>query len=68
MAEVTVSDGRYQVEPIGRVASRLVDRADAPTRGDESVPDAWLVIAEQFRDGLFGPEAGADKRTHLESC
>jgi tRNA-Thr(GGU) m(6)t(6)A37 methyltransferase TsaA len=60
MVEDAVSDERYEVEPIGRVESPLVDRADAPKQGDEGAPDAWLIIDERFRDALFGLEAGAE--------
>ena len=60
MAEDAVSDERYEVEPIGRVESPLVDRADAPKQGDEGAPDAWLIIDERFREGLFGLEVGAE--------
>lgn len=38
MAEDTVSDERYEVEPIGRVESPLVDCADAPKPGAEGAP------------------------------
>ena len=55
MAEDAVSDERYEVEPIGRVESPLVDRADAPKQGDEGAPDAWLIIDERFREGLQAP-------------
>ena len=55
-----MSDERYEVEPIGRVESPLVDRADAPKQGDEGAPDAWLIIDERFREGLFGLEVGAE--------
>ncbi len=55
-----MSDERYSVEPIGRVESPLVDRADAPKQGNEGAPDAWLIIDERFHDGLFGVEVGAE--------
>jgi tRNA-Thr(GGU) m(6)t(6)A37 methyltransferase TsaA len=58
MAEDAVSDKRYELEPIGRVESSLVDRADAPKQGDEGAPDAWLIIDERFREGLFGLQVG----------
>jgi tRNA-Thr(GGU) m(6)t(6)A37 methyltransferase TsaA len=60
MAEEAVSDERYEVQPIGRVASSLLHRADAPKQGDEGAPDAWLVIDERFREGLLGLEVGAE--------
>jgi tRNA-Thr(GGU) m(6)t(6)A37 methyltransferase TsaA len=60
MAEDALRDERYEVEPIGRVESPLVDRASAPKQGDQGGPDAWLIIDERFREGLFGLEAGAE--------
>jgi tRNA-Thr(GGU) m(6)t(6)A37 methyltransferase TsaA len=58
--EDLLSDQRYEVEPIGWVESALVDRAAAPKQGDEGAPDAWLHIAERFREGLLGLEVGAE--------
>ncbi len=55
-----MSAERYEVEPIGRVESPLVDRAHAPKQGNEGAPDAWLIIDERFREGLFGLEVGAE--------
>jgi len=44
----------YEVLPVGRVESPLVDRAAAPKQGDEGAPPAWLVfdsgVAEAIRD------------------
>jgi tRNA-Thr(GGU) m(6)t(6)A37 methyltransferase TsaA len=48
------------VEPIGWVESPLVDRANAPKQGDEGAPDAWLLIDDRVREGLFGLEVGAE--------
>jgi tRNA-Thr(GGU) m(6)t(6)A37 methyltransferase TsaA len=50
----------YEVEPIGWVESPLVDRVSAPKQGDEGAPDAWLVIDDRVREGLFGLEVGAE--------
>ena len=51
---------RYELWPIGRVESPLVDREAAPKQGDEGSPDAWLVfddtVAEGLRDLLPGSE------------
>ena len=44
--------------PIGHVRSPLVDLADAPRQGDEGAPDARLVIAADYTDGLAGIAAG----------
>jgi tRNA-Thr(GGU) m(6)t(6)A37 methyltransferase TsaA len=56
--ENAVSDVRYEVEPIGRVESPLVDLADAPKQGNEGAPDAWLVIDPRFAEGLNGLQVG----------
>jgi len=57
-AEDGVSDEWYEVEPIGRVESPLVDPADAPKQGGEGAPDAWLVIDPGFAEGLEGLQVG----------
>jgi hypothetical protein len=41
----------YQVNPVGHVASRLVDRAAAPKQGREGAPDAWLVFDPAMGSG-----------------
>ena len=55
-----MSDQRYELQPIGRVESPLVDRAQAPRQGDEGSPEAWLVLdprfAEAFRDLKVGDD------------
>lgn len=55
-----MSQQRYEVEPIGWVESPLVGRANAPKQGDEGAPDAWLLIDDRVREGLFGLEVGAE--------
>jgi tRNA-Thr(GGU) m(6)t(6)A37 methyltransferase TsaA len=42
----------YEVFPIGRVESPLVDRSTAPKQGDEGSPEAWLVFEDRVADGL----------------
>jgi len=42
----------YELHPIGRVESVLVDRESAPRQGDEGAPDAWLVFDAAFAPGL----------------
>jgi tRNA-Thr(GGU) m(6)t(6)A37 methyltransferase TsaA len=49
----------YTVEPIGRVESTLCDRASAPKQG-AGAPDAGLVVAPQYADGLRDLRVGAD--------
>jgi tRNA-Thr(GGU) m(6)t(6)A37 methyltransferase TsaA len=50
----------YEVFPIGKVESPLVDRAAAPKQGDESAPEAWLVFDERVADGLRDVGPGAE--------
>ena len=58
MARVT--DSGYQIRPIGRVESPLVDRHAAPRQGDEGAPDAWLVFDPGVSEGLRDLGVGAD--------
>jgi tRNA-Thr(GGU) m(6)t(6)A37 methyltransferase TsaA len=39
-----VTHDAYELRPVGRVESTLVDRADAPLQGSEGAPEAWLVF------------------------
>ena len=50
----------YEIFPIGRVESPLVDRAAAPRQGDEGAPEAWLVFEERVADGLRDTLPGAE--------
>jgi tRNA-Thr(GGU) m(6)t(6)A37 methyltransferase TsaA len=50
----------YQVHPIGRVESPLVDRDTAPKQGDEGAPEARLVFSDAVREGLRDLEAGTE--------
>jgi tRNA-Thr(GGU) m(6)t(6)A37 methyltransferase TsaA len=45
-------DEEYQVRPIGWVRSPLIDLTAAPRQGDEGAPQAELVFAPEFADGL----------------
>jgi tRNA-Thr(GGU) m(6)t(6)A37 methyltransferase TsaA len=54
------SAGSYEVRPIGRVESTLVDLAAAPMQGDQGAPDAWLVIDPEVREGIRDLRAGAE--------
>ena len=49
---------RYELVPIGRVESSLIDPASAPKQGDEGAPDAWLVFEPGVLAGLEGIRAG----------
>jgi tRNA-Thr(GGU) m(6)t(6)A37 methyltransferase TsaA len=55
-----LSEGRYLVEPIGRVESPLVDKDAAPKQGDEGSPEAWLVFEPAVREGLADLEVGTE--------
>jgi tRNA-Thr(GGU) m(6)t(6)A37 methyltransferase TsaA len=50
----------YELQPIGRVESPLVDRAAAPLQGDEGAPDAWLVFEEDVSEGLRDLHPGSE--------
>jgi tRNA-Thr(GGU) m(6)t(6)A37 methyltransferase TsaA len=55
-----VNQREFELRPIGRVESPLVDRDAAPKQGGEGSPDAWLVfddtVAEGLRDLLPGAQ------------
>jgi len=53
-----LSRERYDLQPIGRVESPLLDRAKAPRQGHEGSPDAWLNIDARFRAALDGLQVG----------
>jgi tRNA-Thr(GGU) m(6)t(6)A37 methyltransferase TsaA len=48
----------YILSPIGVLRSPLTRREDAPRQGSEGAPDAWLVVAEAFAEGLAGLAVG----------
>ena len=58
LREDSLSDQRYDLQPIGWVESPLVDRAAAPRQGDEGAPDAWLAFDARFREGLRDLQVG----------
>jgi tRNA-Thr(GGU) m(6)t(6)A37 methyltransferase TsaA len=41
---------RYELTPVGWVASPLTDPAEAPKQGFEGAPDAWLVFEPAFME------------------
>jgi len=53
-----VNERSYQVRPIGKVESSLIDPASAPKQGDEGAPDAWLHFEPDVRDALEGIRPG----------
>lgn len=52
------TEGGFTVVPIGRVSSPLTDRERAPKQGSEGAPEAWLVFAPEFGEGLRDLRAG----------
>jgi len=55
-----LTDGTYELLPIGRVESPLVDPATAPKQGDEGSPEAWLVFDNAVREGLGDLQVGSE--------
>jgi tRNA-Thr(GGU) m(6)t(6)A37 methyltransferase TsaA len=53
-----VTTGPFALRPVGRVESRLTDRAAAPRQGSEGAPDAWIVFDEGVREALRDLQAG----------
>jgi tRNA-Thr(GGU) m(6)t(6)A37 methyltransferase TsaA len=47
-----MDESRYEVRPIGRVESSLIDPGEAPMQGDEGAPDAVLVFDPAVLDAL----------------
>jgi tRNA-Thr(GGU) m(6)t(6)A37 methyltransferase TsaA len=47
-----------EIKTVGRVASSLTERAEAPKQGDEGAPEAWLVFEPEVADALLGIEVG----------
>jgi tRNA-Thr(GGU) m(6)t(6)A37 methyltransferase TsaA len=50
----------YELFPIGRVESPLVDPITAPKQGDEGSPEAWLAFEQRVADGLRDVVPGAE--------
>ena len=50
----------FEVRPVGRIESTLVDLEQAPRQGDEGAPDAWLVFEPGVREALRNLEVGSD--------
>lgn len=56
---VQMTEARFEIRPIGVVASPLTDPRTAPLQGDEGSPDAWLVIEPEVLDAIDGLQPGA---------
>jgi tRNA-Thr(GGU) m(6)t(6)A37 methyltransferase TsaA len=50
----------YELRPVGRVESTLVDRADAPLQGTEGAPEAWLVFDQSVSPCITDLRPGAE--------
>jgi tRNA-Thr(GGU) m(6)t(6)A37 methyltransferase TsaA len=55
-----VTDSSFEVHPIGRVQSPLVDLDDAPRQGDEGAPDADIVFDAAVETAMRDLKAGDD--------
>jgi tRNA (Thr-GGU) A37 N-methylase len=55
-----MSESTYEVRPIGRVESPLLDRDAAPKQGDEGSPEAWLVFHPDMAEAVRDLRAGSD--------
>ncbi len=53
-------EDRFELRPIGRVASPLRDPEAGPHQGDEGAPDAWLVFDDEVTAGLRGLVPGQE--------
>ncbi len=47
-----MAEYRYELKPIGRVESSLVNADVAPKQGDEGAPDADIVFDSDVADGM----------------
>jgi tRNA-Thr(GGU) m(6)t(6)A37 methyltransferase TsaA len=52
--------GSFAIRPIGRVESQLNESHDAPHQDHEGAPSAWLVISEEFSEGLEDIQPGQE--------
>jgi tRNA-Thr(GGU) m(6)t(6)A37 methyltransferase TsaA len=48
----------YTLHPIGFIKSPITIREEAPSQGDESAPDAWIIINRNVMEGLEGIHIG----------
>jgi tRNA-Thr(GGU) m(6)t(6)A37 methyltransferase TsaA len=50
----------FELVPIGRVESSLLQRSQAPRQGDEGAPPAWIVFEPTVLEGLRDLHVGDD--------
>lgn len=60
MSSTAMSGDAYELCPVGRVESPLVDRADAPLQGTEGAPEAWLVFDQALSTCITDLRPGAE--------
>jgi tRNA-Thr(GGU) m(6)t(6)A37 methyltransferase TsaA len=53
-----VSTGPFDLRPIGRVSSALIDPVAAPKQASEGAPEAWLLFDESVAGGIVDLRAG----------
>lgn len=53
-----MSEQTYQVQPVGRVESPLIDRDAAPKQGNEGAPLARIVFRPAFREAAADLHVG----------
>jgi tRNA-Thr(GGU) m(6)t(6)A37 methyltransferase TsaA len=54
-----VPHAAYEIHPIGRVESPLVDLRAAPAQGDEGATNAWLVLHDELDPAMRSLAVGA---------
>jgi tRNA-Thr(GGU) m(6)t(6)A37 methyltransferase TsaA len=55
-----MTHGPFVLHPIGVVESELSDRSEAPHQDTEGAPPAWLVIREDYAEGLEDIHVGEE--------
>jgi tRNA-Thr(GGU) m(6)t(6)A37 methyltransferase TsaA len=55
-----VSEGRIELQPIGRVRSVLVEPRVAPKQADEGAPEAWLDLDPRVREAMKVLQVGSE--------
>jgi tRNA-Thr(GGU) m(6)t(6)A37 methyltransferase TsaA len=60
VVEDQLSVRHHELRPIGWVESPLLDPGAAPKQGNDGSPEAWLILDEQFREGMRDLEVGAE--------
>jgi tRNA-Thr(GGU) m(6)t(6)A37 methyltransferase TsaA len=54
-----MSQGPFDLRPVGRVESPLTDRGAAPKQGDEGAPEATIVFDEAVADAVTDIHPGS---------